>query len=504
MTYLLGVDLGTSSVRSAIVDPNEARIVALAAKEYPLYRPQVNFVEQLPLDWWTATIETIQEVVAQSGIKDIAAISLSGQMHGTVLFDSAGKIVCPAIIWADQRSSDSLQTLLDTIGEEEYAAKTGTLPASGFMGASLVWLQQNRPDILRQVAHVLLPKDFIRFMMTGEIHTDLSDAAGTGIFDIHSGRWAWEIIEKVKLPTSIFPEVLQSFDHAGELQYNVAKLVGLEAGIPIIVGCADQAAQALGNGIIEEGVGSVTVGSGGQVFLPINPIANEILPTDRRVHVFNHATGGYYVLGATLSAGLSLRWLRDLFAMPKNNTSYQTLSNEAAAIPAGADGLVFLPYLNGERTPHMDTNARGGFIGLTAHHTRGHMARAIMEGVAYSLKQALEICEQVCRPVDRLIASGGGFESPIWRQIFTDVFDRPLYQSKQREQAVFGAAMLAGAGIKYFAPQGTTTENFVILQTRLAHYDEPILPEHVAYYTERYHHFCELYPRLKTDFHYLG
>ena len=227
-------------------------------------------------------------------------------MHGTVLLDTVGKTVYPAIIWADQRSSDSLQTLLDTLGEEEYAAKTGTLPASGFMGASLVWLQQNRPELLQQAAHVFLPKDFIRFMLTGEICTDPSDAAGTGIFDIHSRQWAWDIIEKVKLPASIFPEVMQSYDLAGELQYNVAKLLGLEAGIPIIVGCADQTAQALGNGIIEEGVGSVTVGSGGQVFLPINPNANEILPTDRRVHIFNHATGGFYVLGATLSAGLSL------------------------------------------------------------------------------------------------------------------------------------------------------------------------------------------------------
>jgi xylulokinase len=341
-------------------------------------------------------------------------------------------------------------------------------------------------------------------MMTGQIATEVSDAASTGIFDIYQQKWAKQIIEATQLPDRLFPPVLQSYDIAGELSEKAAIALGLQKSIPIIAGCADQPAQAIGNGILRTGLASVTIGSGGQVFLPIQADEKGVLHTDRRIHVFNHAASGWYALGAILSAGLSLRWLRDLLGMSQQKDAYQLLSAEAAKVNAGADGLIFLPYLNGERTPYMDSSVRGAFIGLSGHHHRGHMARAIMEGVAYAMRQALEACETVGQPAEKIIASGGGLESSIWRQIFTDVLNRPLRKSLQKEQAVLGATILAAVGTHYFVPTGSIEDNFAAIQPKLAQYGAATEPRNASFYDEQYQHFCELYPRLKADFHRLS
>lgn len=496
MTLFLGIDVGTSSVRAALVDGNTGKLLAIAGQEYPLHQPQPGYAEQDPDDWWQATIATVQQAVAQAGRNDVAAISYSGHMHGTVLLNAAHQPLHPAIIWADQRSGKSTQLLIDAASEEHLLTTTGTLPAAGFMGATLVWLRDHQPKLLDKTEKVILTKDYVRLCMTGEIATEVTDAAGTGLLNIHTGDWAQTVIKPAQLPLSIFPKVLESYDLAGELTAQAAEALGLKAGIPVVAGAADQPAQAIGNGIFGHGIASITIGSGGQIFVPMDPIR-----TDSRVHVFNHAAPGWYALGATLSAGLSLRWLRDLFQI-----DYEAQSALAQQAPAGADGLVFLPHLNGERTPHMDPCGRGSFIGLSSRHGREHMIRAVMEGVSFTLRQALEICESLTGQADVLVASGGGVESTVWRQIVTDIIGRPLRKSLQTEQSALGAAMLAGVGIKHYATDGSPMDNFMRLRDMVAHYDDPTPyneRDH-KFYTQRYEHYKTLYPLLKADLNRLA
>lgn len=499
MTLLLGIDLGTSSVKSILFDPHQAKIVATAAQEYPIDKPRPDRAEQNPEAWWQATVETVRRVTTAADRSRIAGISFSGQMHGALLLDAQGQPLHPAIIWADQRSAEACQTLIETVGAERYAAVAGTLPAAGFMGPTLVWLAHHQPDLLDRTHKVIFPKDYLRLRLTGHIATDVSDAAGSGVFDIRRQRWADSILDKVGLPVDLFPEPLLSTAVAGSLTQPAAEALGLPAGIPVVAGCADQPAQAIGNGLIRPGRASVTTGSGGQVFTPIqiNPTSGQ---TDPRLHVFNHAVPGlWYVLGAILSAGLSLRWLRDLTGLPQSGQAYATLSAEASTVPAGAEGLIFLPYLSGERTPHMDPLARGGFIGLTHFHQRGHLARAVMEGVAMALRQALELSLSLGGQVETIIAAGGGAESDVWRQIQADVLGLPMQQSLLREQAGVGAALLAGVGAGFYTDLDEACAQVV-------QYGPPTHPDPIRHkqYNQLYERFAQLYPRLQDDFHWLA
>ncbi|MCB9078331.1 MAG: xylulokinase [Anaerolineaceae bacterium] len=498
MALLLGIDLGTSSIKSVLFDLYQAKIVATAAQEYSIDKPLPDRAEQDPEVWWQATVETVRRVTGAADRNRVAAISFSGQMHGALLLDAHGQPLHPAIIWADQRSAEACQTLIETVGAERYAAIAGTLPATGFMGATLVWLAHHQPDLLDQTYKVIFPKDYLRLRLTGQIATDVSDAAGSGVFDIRRRQWADSILTKVGLPVDRLPEPLPSTAVAGLLTPSAAEVLGLPAGIPVVAGCADQPAQAIGNGLIRPGQASVTTGSGGQVFTPIrlDPTSGQ---TDPRLHVFNHAVPElWYILGAILSAGLSLRWLRDLTGLPPSGRSYAILSAEASAVPPGAEGLIFLPYLSGERTPHMDPLARGGFIGLTHFHQRGHLARAVMEGVAMALRQALELSLSLGGQVDMIIAAGGGAESDVWRQIQADVLGLPMRQSLLTEQAGLGAALLAGVGAGLYADLDEACAQVV-------QYGPPTQPDpdRHARYNQLYERFTQLYPRLQTDFHWL-
>ncbi|MBE7555213.1 MAG: xylulokinase [Anaerolineales bacterium] len=523
MTLLLGIDIGTSSAKAVLFDPETAQTAAVAGHEYPLHKPSPDRAEQNPEDWWQATITIVRQVTAQAGRTDVAAISFSGQMHGTVLLDRAGVPLHPAIIWADQRSAAACARLVASLGPEKYAAVAGTLPAVGFQGPTLVWLAEHEPALLAHTHQVILPKDYVRLRMIGQVATEVSDAASTGIFDITRQTWAAEILAGVGLQESLFPPVLASTAVAGQLTGQAATMLGLAAGIPVIAGCADQPAQAIGNGLIAPGPASVTTGSGGQVFVPIEPASKElvgtegtyrnsdlqvstsshempVLQTDSRLHVFNHAVPQmWYVLGAILSAGLSLRWLRHITGLAGAADAYPILSAEAAAVPPGADGLIFLPYLSGERTPHMDPLARGAFIGLSSYHSRGHLARAVMEGVALALRQTLEISLSLGGQVERIIAAGGGAESEVWRQIQADVFGLPLQQSLLSEQASVGAALLAGAGAGLYPDLAAACQQVV----RYGPLTEPN-PVRQARYDELYTRFVGLYPRLREDFHWLA
>ncbi len=499
MSLLLGIDLGTSSVKTVLFNPQTTQIQATASQEYPLYKPLPHYAEQNPTEWWQAVVATVRHVAQKAENNQITAISFSGQMHGTVLLDKHQQSLCPAIIWADQRSVEACRTLTTILGATNYVAVTGTLPVVGFMGPTLVWLTQHQPDLLPQIRHVILPKDYIRLRMTGQIATDVSDAAGTGVFDIVQQQWATSIISALDLPLDIFPPVLASTAVAGYLTRAAAHKLGLPVGIPIITGCADQPAQAICNGLIAPGKASVTVGSGGQIFSPVQ-LDHSFKQTDPRLHVFNHAVPNVaYILGAILSAGLSLRWLRNITGLAQNSNAYTLLSTEAATVKPGADGLIFLPYLSGERTPHMDPLARGGFIGLTQYHTRPHLARAVMEGVAFALRQALEIILALGGDVAMLIAAGGASESEVWRQIQADIFGLPLRQSLLTEQAGVGAALLAGVGVGLYPNLSTACQQVV----QYGPLTEPnTAPQ--AQYTERYEQFKQLYPRLRSDFHRLG
>jgi xylulokinase len=496
MSLLLGIDIGTSSVKALLFDPATNATLAVATREYPVNRPAPDRAEQDADDWWRASIEVVRAVLAQAGRTDVAAIGLCGQMHGVTLVDGAGKVVRPSIIWADQRTTQESQLLAETIGVERYTRIAGTLPAAGFMGPTLLWLLRCEPSSLERAAFVLLPKDYLRLRLTGSIATDVSDAAATGLFDIAAKTWSHEIITAAGLPERLFPPVLNSYAVAGALIPTAAEILGLAPGIPVVAGCADQPAQALANGLIRPGKTSVTVGSGGQVFTPVRPP----LATDARLHVFNHAAPEtWYILGAILSAGLSLRWLRHLVGLDGQKDAYAILSAEAVNISPGAAGLIFLPYLSGERTPHMDAQARGAFIGLSAFHERGHLARAVMEGVTFALREALEISLSLGGQAEMVIAAGGGAESDVWRQIMADVFGLPLRRSLRAEQTIVGAALLAGIGVGIY-------DSFEEAVERTVRYGDPTDPNPAlsATYAERYAQFQSLYPRLRRDFHQLS
>ena len=496
---LLAIDIGTSSVKVILYDPDAARIITSAFREYPILQPVTGAAEQNPEDWWIATVAAVRQACA-AGLagQRVEGIGITGQMHGTVLLDAQDQPLRAAIIWADQRATNTCERMIEQIGSERFTRIAGTVPAVGFMGVTLTWLLEQDPASLDHAHTVLLPKDYVRLRMTGERATDVSDAASTALFDIAGRTWSTELLEQLGLPQHIFPQVLKSQALAGYLSSRAAAEFGLPVGIPVCAGCADQPAQALGNGLLDPGAASITIGTGGQVFQPLQAV--QPLPTDPRLHVFNHAAPDrYYVLGAILAGGLSLRWLRNLLGMAQQPNAYEVLSAAAAQIPPGAGGLIFLPYLVGERTPHMDARARGAFIGLTMKHDTGHLARAVMEGVAFALCQTLQISQSLSGTAERIVLSGGAAESPVWRQLQADIYGVPLQRSLMKEQTSVGAALLAGVATGTFA----SLEDACSSAVQLGDWIEPDMVYH-ARYQALFERFVALYPRLRADFHYLS
>ncbi len=501
MPLLLGIDIGTSSVKALLFDTESIGIAAIAGQEYPITKPAPDRAEQDPDDWWNATVDVVRRVVAQAGRRDVAAIGLCGQMHGFAMLDADKRSIHPAVVWPDQRSAAECAELVELLGAERFAAIAGTLPATGFMASTLLWMKHHDPALLNRIRHVVLPKDYVRLQMTGSVATEPSDAAATALFDVTAKTWSDEIIGGAGLPRAIFPPVLASADVAGTLTTAAAAALGLAPGIPVVAGCADQPAQAIGNGMIAPGKAAVIIGSGGQVVTPFRPQQGAHIPTDPRLHVFNHAIPGmWYILGAILAAGLSLRWLRHACGLDDlGKAAYERFSAEAEKVRPGAEGLIFLPYLSGERTPHMDAQARGGFIGLSYYHEQGHLARAVMEGVAFALRECLELSSGLSGGVAGVIATGGGVESGVWRQILADVLGLPLQKSLMSEQASVGAALLAGVGVGIYG-------SFEEAGALTAHYGTPTMPDETrqAAYNALYAEYRALYPKLKEDFHTLS
>lgn len=493
MTMLLGIDLGTSSVKTALIEAGTNRHIASASQEYPVLHPQAGYAEQHPEDWWGAVVDTVQKVVHEGG-KDVAGIAICGQMHGFACIGKDGELVRPAIIWADTRSVAEVDSLTDQIRKhpDKFSGING-LPAAGFMSVTLMWLAQHEPETLGKTHQVILPKDYIRYRMTGTLASDYSDASATGLFDVATNTWSGTMLDTCGIDAAIMPELLQSAEVAGTLRRDVAEILGLQAGIPVVAGSADLPSQALGFGLIHPGMGMVTVGTGGQVVTPL--VKPEVDP-DYRYYVFTHsAPDRWYAQAAILSAGLSLRWLRDTLNMTADPVAYPRLSALASDVPAGADGLLFLPYLAGERTPLMNPSASGMFFGLRLHHSTGHLARSVMEGVAFALKSCLQL---VAGDAEQVILSGGAGNSAVWRQILADVFDVPLLLADSAPHSCIGLSLLAGIGAGIYADMDEATSGLRLPEQVI----EPDR-EQVARYQTRYEQFLRLYPLLKDEMAWL-
>ncbi len=468
---LLGIDLGTSSVKTIVVDLT-GTILANETKEYPILRPKPGYAEQSPYDWWRAICDAVGGMLSKVGSVDIAAIGLSGQMHGAVMVDTAGKPIAPAVIWPDQRSASEVTAITTELSLERLTAIAGSPVATGFQAATVRWMKQHEPELWQRVDKVLLPKDYVRFRLTGGFATDPSDGSGALLLDVRMRNWSPTLLAAASLVESQLPPVLPSTTVAGKLTDDAARALGLATGIPVVVGAADTACSALGAGATAPGGMLLTLSSGGQLVAPIGHVQTD---DKGRIHTFcsamEPATGpGWYQMGAMLAAGLALRWLRDQVLDMKSEDAYEQLSNWAADSTAGAHGLLFLPYLTGERTPHLDPLARGAFIGLTAGHLRGDLVRAVMEGVAMACYDGFQVLAEMGSQPNSIILAGGGGKSPVWRQIIADVFGLPVKPLLNSEQSAVGAVLLAGAGIGVF--------DLVETAQKWAHYGEPVLPDH--------------------------
>ena len=491
MTFLLGIDLGTSSVKAALIEADTLSVAAVATQEYPVHHPQPGYAEQSPEEWWQALVRAVRTAVININPARIKCIGLSGQMHGLVCLGHNRELLSPAIIWADARTSAEVKDL--TAFQASCTAILPGRPAAGFAAASALWLSRHRPDILNKMEVVLLPKDYVRYLLTGVIVTDPSDASSTWLYDVAKGDWAPEVVAFCGLNASQMPPIKPSAVQSGTVTAIVAHELGLPVGIPVVTGSADLPAQALGHGIVDPGTVLVTVGTGGQVF---TPCLHPQVDPQQRLYVFQHnLPGRWYMQAAILSAGLSLRWLRGLIGMATRSDSYETLSHMANDIDAGAEGLLFLPYLAGERTPHMDVKASALFLGLRLHHGAPHLARAVMEGVGFALKENLDL---VASESAFITLSGGITQSPVWCQILANIFNMPLHAAAADiPHACVGAAILAGLGLHYY-------QNVADVIARLPAKTTRFQPQDTGSYAGRYEQYRRLYPLLKNEMHQLG
>lgn len=441
-SYLIGLDIGTSGAKAVVIDKN-GRLMARAGQEYPIQMPFPGWAEQNPEDWAAAALSCIRSAVREAGIgpHEAAAIGLAGQMHSLVCLDARGEPLRPAILWADQRSGGQVKRLTEQIGINNLAEWTGNPLASGFMLASWVWLLENEPSSAASTRWLMLPKDYVRYVLTGAIGTEPGDASSTLLFDPHTLSWSKPILELAGLDEGRLPPVFPSSSVAGGLRPEAAEACGLTAGTPVIFGSSDVSLQALAQGVVEPGIVSCTIGTGGQLFAPVNAPRHDPL---LRLHLFCHAVPStWHHEAAILSAGLALRWLRDQI-WP--GSDFAGLADGAAEVESGLDGLFFLPFLVGERTPYMDTNLRAAFIGLGLRHRNAHLVRAVMEGVVFELRQGLDLLLSLGTQAEFLLATGGAVRHPLWLQLQADIFNRPIHVSKVDEATARGAAVLAGIG----------------------------------------------------------
>jgi xylulokinase len=505
MAYLLGLDVGTTGTKTLLID-EQGQVVARAVSEYPMLVPRPNWAEQRPSDWWQAVVATIRRVLEESGVSvtAIVGIGLSGQMHGSVFLDAADQVIRPAILWCDQRTAAQCQWIHETVGYEQVVAETLNPVLCGFQAPKIVWLRDHEPDNYARVRRVLLPKDYVRLLLTGEYATDVSDASGTSLLNVRQRRWSQVMLGGIGIPEQWLPQVYESPQITGQVTAAAAAETGLAAGTPVVGGAGDQAAGAVGNGIVETGILSSTLGTSGVVFAYLDePLVDEKL----RTHTFCHAVPGkWHTMGVMLSAGGSLRWVRDVLCSEERAVAarlgcdpYELICAQAEAIPPGAEGLLFLPYLTGERTPYPNPNAKGVFFGLSLAHDKRHLIRAVLEGVAFGMRDSLEIIQAMGVTPRQLRASGGGARSRLWRQINSDVTGHPHWTINVDEGPAFGAALLAGVGTGVWTsvPEACRA---TIREVEVTYPD----PARHALYSRYYALYQDLYRHLEEEYDVLA
>ena len=443
MACVLGIDVSTTATKAVLIDETGS-VRGVAASEYGFDVPRPLWSEQDPRLWWDGTVAAIGSVLAATGVPggDVVAIGLTGQMHGLVLLDERDAVLRPAILWNDQRTAAACDEIRATIGRDRLIAITGNDALTGFTAPKLVWVRDVEPDVWRRTAHVLVPKDFVRLQLTGDRAIDKADGAGTILFDLAARDWSDEVVDALRIDRSWLPPTFEGPTVTGVVTTAAAMATGLRAGTPVVAGGGDQAANAVGLGAVEPGVPALSLGTSGVIFAPTD---RPIVEPGGRVHAFCHAVPGrWHLMSVMLSAAGSLRWFRDTLAPGE---PYGALADAAGEVDPGSDGLLFLPYLTGERTPHPDPLARGAFVGLTVGHDRRHLTRAVLEGVAFGLRDGLDLMVAAgMPPPTRIRASGGGTASPVWRQILADVLGVELATVATAEGAAFGAGILAGVG----------------------------------------------------------
>ncbi len=492
MNYYIGIDSSTTATKALLIDET-GTVIGVAVSEYSYDTPKPLWSQQSPKLWWQATVESIRQLVADTAVspQDIKGIGLTGQMHGMVLLNKNDEVLRPAILWNDQRTQAQCDDIRSRIGKERLIQITGNDALTGFTAPKILWVQQEEPYIYEQIAHILLPKDYVRLKLTGEYGVDRAGGAGTLLFDLQKRDWSTEVVAALEIDPQWLPPTFEGTDVTGFLSARAAAATSLPAGIPIVGGGGDQAANAVGTGAVIEGIVALSLGTSGVVFAATNTPAIE---PEGRLHAFCHAVPDkWHFMGVMLSAAGSLRWYRDTLAPGKE---FSELVDSAGAVNAGSDGLLFLPYLTGERTPHPDPLARGAFVGLTVRHTRDHMTRAVLEGVSYGLRDSFELMKNAgITQINQVRISGGGAKSPLWRQILADVFQAEIVTVNTVEGAAYGAALLAATGTGVYA----TVEEACTSTIRITGSTSP--GEQRAVYQDQYPHYRDLYPALKATFH---
>lgn len=487
---LLGIDIGTTGAKALLVT-DAGEVLGSVSREYPLDTPRPGWAEQNPDHWWEAAIGSIRAVLDRAGVpgSTVAAVGLTGQMHGLVALDGGGEVLRPAILWNDQRTEAECRWITEQVGPARILDLLSNPVLTGFTAPKIVWLRRHEPEAYRRVAHMLLPKDYVRYRLTGEFATDVADASGTALFDVRHRAWSQPVLDVLEIPQRWLPRVEESPVVAGEVSREGAAATGLWPGTPVVAGAGDQAAQAVGSGIVRSGLTSVTIGTSGVMFAHLDAVQ---VDPQGRTHTFCHAVPGkWHIMGVMLSAGGSLRWLRDQIAhrdwFGGRDEPYDRMAAQGASLSPGAEGLLFLPYLTGERTPHADPHARGAFVGLTLRHGPAHLTRAVMEGVAMGLRDSVEIFRALGIPTRQVRVSGGGARSPLWRQILADVLNVELAVAVPAEGAAYGAALLAAVGCGAAGSVEEACERAVVVR-------EHVAP--VADHAERYEHLYRLYREL--------
>lgn len=493
--HLIGIDVGTGGSRAVLID-TAGKIVASATVEHkPFVSIQTGWAEQDPRDWWRASAAAIRAAITKAAIpaEEIKAVGLSGQMHGAVLLNESDEVLRPAIIWCDQRSGEQCRRLTENVGSSRLIELTCNPALTGFTLPKLLWVRDHEPEMWQRVRSVLLPKDYVRFRLTGDKATDVADGSGTLLLNVAARRWSTEMLDAAEISSDILPRVYESQEITGSISARAAEETGLLAGTPVIAGAGDQAAGAVGLGIVRPGMISATIGTSGVVFAATNTPA---LDPKGRVHTFCHAIPErWHVMGVTQGAGLSLRWFRDQFGLISESSGdpYDSLTAEAARVPPGSDGLLWAPYLMGERTPHLDPDARAALVGLTASHTRAHVVRAILEGVAFSLKDSFEILKELNVPCETIRLGGGGARSELWRQIQADVYGHEVETAEAEEGAAYGVAVLAGVAAGTWPSVDAACDQIVRTRDRI----KPDTNATKLLYRQ-YQSYVALYPALRS------